>query len=63
MIRGLHELRTEEQVRAACGDDDLVMWVAQGLRGGARAWALGDAVVAGCPAVSRRDRLAVWGCV
>ncbi|MGN9845813.1 GNAT family N-acetyltransferase [Nonomuraea sp. H19] len=61
MITGLRELRSAAQVRVACADDDLVMWVAQGLRGGARAWALGDAVVAACPQVSRRDRLAVWG--
>ncbi|MFG1707395.1 GNAT family N-acetyltransferase [Nonomuraea sp. M3C6] len=57
----IRELRTAGQVRAACGDDDLLMWAAQGLAGGARAWALGDAVVAGCPGVSRRDRLGVWG--
>ncbi|WP_344887210.1 hypothetical protein, partial [Nonomuraea antimicrobica] len=57
----IRELRTAGELRAACGDDDLVMWVGQGLRGGARAWALGDAVVAGCPGVSRGDRLAVWG--
>ncbi|GAA2208221.1 hypothetical protein GCM10009850_036790 [Nonomuraea monospora] len=48
-------------MRAACGDDDLVMWAAQDLSGGSRAWALGGAVVAGSPAVSRHDRLAVWG--
>ncbi|MEV4177228.1 GNAT family N-acetyltransferase [Nonomuraea sp. NPDC049709] len=57
----IRELRSDREVRAACGDDDLVVWAAQGLRGGGRAWVLGDAVVAGCPGVSRRDRLAVWG--
>ncbi|MEV4218745.1 GNAT family N-acetyltransferase [Nonomuraea sp. NPDC049725] len=36
------------------------MWAAQRLEGGARAWALGDAVVAAAPAISRRDRLVVW---
>lgn len=57
----IRELRSGGELRAACGDDDLVMWTAQGLRGGARAWALGDAVVSACPQVSRRDRLGVWG--
>ncbi|MEV0617494.1 GNAT family N-acetyltransferase [Nonomuraea sp. NPDC050404] len=57
----IRELRSPDELRAACGDDDLVMWAGQGLRGGARAWALHDAVVAGSPLVSRRDRLAVWG--
>jgi ribosomal protein S18 acetylase RimI-like enzyme len=55
------ELGAPEQVRAACDDDDLLVWAAQDLRGGARAWSLGDAVVAAAPAISRRDRLAVWG--
>ncbi|MEU6728795.1 GNAT family N-acetyltransferase [Nonomuraea wenchangensis] len=55
------ELRTPADVRAACGDDDLVMWAAQGLRPGARAWAAGGAVVAGCPGISRWDRLVVSG--
>ncbi|GAA3262216.1 GNAT family N-acetyltransferase [Nonomuraea helvata] len=57
----LRELTDTGQVRQACGDDDLLMWAAQGLRGGARAWAFGDAVVAAAPGASRRDRLAVWG--
>ncbi|SDI31897.1 GNAT family N-acetyltransferase [Nonomuraea jiangxiensis] len=57
----IRELRTADEVRAACGDDDLLVWAAQGLRGGARAWALGEAVVAGCPGLSRADRLGVWG--
>ncbi|TLF45976.1 hypothetical protein FE391_46610, partial [Nonomuraea sp. KC401] len=57
----IRELRSAAEVRAACGGDDLVVWAAQGLRAGARAWALGDAVAAACPQVSRRDRLAVLG--
>ncbi|NUP79528.1 MAG: hypothetical protein HOV96_18485, partial [Nonomuraea sp.] len=57
----IHRLREVSQVRAACGDDDLLVWVAQDLRGGARAWALGEAVVAAAPQVSLHDRLAVWG--
>ncbi|MDR8414818.1 GNAT family N-acetyltransferase [Nonomuraea sp. 3-1Str] len=55
------ELRSVAEVRAACGDDDLPVWVAQDLTGGARAWALGEAVVSAAPAVSRRDRIGVWG--
>ncbi|MFG3437468.1 GNAT family N-acetyltransferase [Nonomuraea sp. NPDC047897] len=57
----LRELRTPDEVRAACGDDDLPVWGAQALRDGARAWALGDAVVTAARDISRRDRLAVWG--
>ncbi|MFI6908686.1 GNAT family N-acetyltransferase [Nonomuraea sp. NPDC050394] len=57
----IHELTSPAQVRAACGDDDLLMWAAQGLGPGARAWALGDAVVTAAPDLARRDRLAVGG--
>ncbi|MEV4393393.1 GNAT family N-acetyltransferase [Nonomuraea sp. NPDC049607] len=57
----IHRLRDLDVLRAACGDDDLVMWTAQDLRGQARAWALGNAVVAGAPRISLHDRLAVWG--
>ncbi|MDA0636406.1 GNAT family N-acetyltransferase [Nonomuraea sp. MCN248] len=69
----IHELVSLGGLRAACGDDDLVMWNAQDLGlprlppgfpprpGPARAWAAGGAVVAAAPMVSRRDRLAVWG--
>ncbi|WP_206184920.1 GNAT family N-acetyltransferase [Thermoactinospora rubra] len=59
-------MRTLAQVAAACGDDDLVMWAAQDLSRG-RVWACGDAgdagdaVVAACPGLARRDRMAVWG--
>lgn len=52
----IRDLRSLDEVRAACGDDDLVVWAAQGLSGGSRAWALGGAVVAASPAVSRHDR-------
>ncbi|NUW38580.1 GNAT family N-acetyltransferase [Nonomuraea rhodomycinica] len=57
----MRELRSVAEVRAACGDDDLPVWVAQDLTGGARAWALGQAVVSAAPEVSRRDRIGVWG--
>lgn len=55
------EFRSPAQVRAACGDDDLLVWAAGELRGGRRAWWLGDAVVVAAPGLSRHDRLAVWG--
>lgn len=59
----IRELSSAAELRAACGDDDLVMWNAQdlGTTPGTRAWTCGEAVVAAAPAVSRRDRLAVWG--
>ncbi|YCK38645.1 GNAT family N-acetyltransferase [Actinomadura sp. ATCC 39365] len=57
----IHRLGDPGALRAACGDDDLVMWTAQGLRGQARAWALREAVVAAAPRIARHDRLAVWG--
>ncbi|MFE3454065.1 GNAT family N-acetyltransferase [Nonomuraea sp. NPDC059194] len=57
----IHELVTPRQVAAACDDDDLVVWAAQDLTGGARAWAGGQAVLAAAPDICRRDRIAVWG--
>ncbi|WP_221762321.1 GNAT family N-acetyltransferase [Nonomuraea sp. WAC 01424] len=57
----IHELRDLDGLRAACGDDDLIVWAAQDLRGPARAWAGGNAVVAAAPDIARHDRLAVWG--
>lgn len=58
----IHELASLAGLRAACGDDDLVVWNAQDLGGGpSRAWASGGAVVSAAPGVSRHDRLAVWG--
>ncbi|WP_066370967.1 GNAT family N-acetyltransferase [Herbidospora mongoliensis] len=58
----MRELRHLDEVVSATGGDDLLLWTAQRLPGGgARAWACGDAVVVACPAVSKHDRLAVWG--
>jgi ribosomal protein S18 acetylase RimI-like enzyme len=45
----------------AAGDDPLLLWAAQDMRPGVRAWALGDAAAVACPDVSRRDRLALRG--
>ncbi|SEL10336.1 GNAT family N-acetyltransferase [Streptacidiphilus jiangxiensis] len=41
-------------------DDTLVLWTAQGLTGGGRAWAGEDAVIAAAPGISTRDRVGVW---
>ncbi|OPG07945.1 GNAT family N-acetyltransferase [Microbispora sp. GKU 823] len=57
----MRELVSEAEVVAASGDDDLVVWAAQGMRPGVRAWAYGDAVAVASPEASRRDRLAVRG--
>ncbi|MGW4403407.1 GNAT family N-acetyltransferase [Nonomuraea sp. NPDC004702] len=57
----IHRLGDPGALRAACGDDDLVVWTAQDLRGRARAWASRQAVVAAAPGIARHDRLAVWG--
>ncbi|MFI7546902.1 GNAT family N-acetyltransferase [Actinoplanes sp. NPDC049599] len=42
-------------------DDPLLLWAAQDMRTGARAWAHGDAAAVACRDVSRRDRLALRG--
>ncbi|MGV9771360.1 GNAT family N-acetyltransferase [Streptosporangium sp. NPDC003464] len=55
------ELRAAAEVAAACDDDTLVVWAAQGMRGGVRAWALGEAVAVASPDLNRRDRLTVRG--
>lgn len=55
------ELIGAEDVTAACDDDTLVVWAAQGMRGGVRAWALGEAVAVASPELNRRDRLTVRG--
>ena len=45
----------------APGDDPLLLWAAQGMRPGVRAWALGDAAAVACRDVCSRDRLALRG--
>lgn len=57
----MRELVSEAEVAAASGDDDLVVWAAQGMRPGVRAWAYRDAVAVASPDASRRDRLVVRG--
>ncbi|MEU8195149.1 GNAT family N-acetyltransferase [Microbispora amethystogenes] len=60
-IPSVSPLAGENEVAAASGDDDLVMWAAQGMRPGVHAWAYGDAVAVASPALARRDRLVVKG--
>ncbi len=57
----MRELTTADEVRAASADDTLIMWAAQGLKPGARAWALGDSIAVACPDLFRRDRVFVLG--
>lgn len=57
----LEPLTRLADVVAACSDDGLVVWAAQGLAAPVTAWAMGDAVAVASPHLSRRDRLAVFG--
>jgi GNAT superfamily N-acetyltransferase len=69
----MRELDSAADLAAACGDDALCGWAAQGLPGpgsasrqqpgAGRAWAAaaGDAVLVACPGLSKRDRAVVWG--
>ncbi|ETK37821.1 GNAT family N-acetyltransferase [Microbispora sp. ATCC PTA-5024] len=57
----MRELFTVAEVEDACGGDDLIVWAAQGMRPGVRAFAHGDGVAVASPGASRRDRLAVRG--
>jgi ribosomal protein S18 acetylase RimI-like enzyme len=47
--------------RISAADDPLLLWAAQDMRTGARAWSLGDAAAVACRDVCRRDRLALRG--
>ena len=58
---GPNRLDSIGQLRVACAADALVLWAAQTLRPGVRAWTQGDAVAVASPAVSNRDRLVVHG--
>ncbi|GHE47906.1 hypothetical protein GCM10017673_57090 [Streptosporangium violaceochromogenes] len=55
------ELACAEELALVCGGDTLLLWAAQGMRRGVRAWALGEAVVVASPDLNRRDRLTVGG--
>jgi len=56
-------LMTLADIAAVTGGDPLLLWTAQGMRPGVRAWVRADAVAVACPDLSRRDRMAVWGSV
>jgi ribosomal protein S18 acetylase RimI-like enzyme len=70
---GLANLHSATDLAAACADDSLCMWAAQGpldhgRAGGTRAWAAGHgacgraaAVAVASPDLSLRNRVAVWG--
>jgi GNAT superfamily N-acetyltransferase len=55
------ELTAVGDVVAACDDDTLIVWAAQEMGPGVRAWALGESVAVASPDLNRRDRLAVRG--
>ncbi|SDG74248.1 FR47-like protein [Sinosporangium album] len=57
----IRELSAVAEVAAACGDDDMTVWAAQGMRRGVRAFAGGDAVAVVTPGAARHDRIALWG--
>ncbi|MFJ1755117.1 GNAT family N-acetyltransferase [Kitasatospora sp. NPDC088134] len=57
----MFELTAVADLSAASDDDALLLWAAQGLTRGARAWTRGRAVAVACPALSGRDRIAVRG--
>jgi GNAT superfamily N-acetyltransferase len=52
---------TVDDIVAATGGDPLVVWAAQDMRPGVRAWVREKAVAVACPDLSRRDRIAVQG--
>ncbi|MFF3438579.1 GNAT family N-acetyltransferase [Streptosporangium sp. NPDC002721] len=54
-------LKDAAEVAEACAGDALLLWGAQGMGPGVRAWALGEAVAVACPDLNRRDRLTVGG--
>jgi RimJ/RimL family protein N-acetyltransferase len=57
----VRELVKLAEVVAATGDDPLLVWAAQGLASGVRAFTRGDAVAVAAPGLSGHDRLAVCG--
>ena len=53
--------RNVRMMEAMTEDDPLLVWAAQGMRPGVRAWSLGDAAAVACRNVCSRDRLALRG--
>jgi len=56
-VQPIHTLDTLRAIT----DDSLLLWTAQGMRPGARAWAAGNATAVATADVARRDRLVVNG--
>ncbi|WP_436762211.1 GNAT family N-acetyltransferase [Streptosporangium sp. V21-05] len=54
-------LKDAAEITEACSGDALVLWGAQAMGPGVRAWALGEAVAVACPGLNRRDRITVRG--
>jgi ribosomal protein S18 acetylase RimI-like enzyme len=57
----IESLRSVGAVAAAAEGDPLLVWAAQGMRPGVRAWSLDGATAVTSPDLSRRDRLVVRG--
>lgn len=57
----MRELTGAAEVVAASADDDLIVWAAQGMKPGVRAWVYGDAIAVASPRIARRDRLVIRG--
>ncbi|MBF9073267.1 GNAT family N-acetyltransferase [Streptacidiphilus fuscans] len=53
------EIFSVDELVSLTDGDPLVLWAAQGMRGG-RAWAGDQAVISAAPSISTRDRAAVW---
>lgn len=60
-MRSSWEITSLGELHRGSAGDGLVMWAAQGLGPGVRAWRRGDAVAVASPYLSCRDRLAVHG--
>ncbi|GAA5065557.1 GNAT superfamily N-acetyltransferase [Thermocatellispora tengchongensis] len=52
-------IATLAELEEACGGEEIVLWTAQDLRPGVRAWRCGAAVAVAAPGVCARDRIAV----
>lgn len=57
----MREILSPAELRAVSDGDSKVLWAAQGLKPGNRAWYAGDAVAVVAPALSRHDRIVVRG--
>lgn len=57
----MREILTSADLVQVSGGDPLIVWAAQGLERGVRAWYDGEAVAVASPELSKRDRLAVAG--